>query len=341
MAALTAPCRVRIAGRTAQVMSAEKTEGYGSAMTDLAEKALSGKNRQVDKPVWLPVAPFIFLMLWSGGFSFAKLALPHIEPMTLLLVRYDIALAMLFVLFLIIRPPLPRRRVDWVHLAVVGFLIQVVYFGMSYIAFNLGVSAGGVALIVSLQPVLVGLLAPKLAGEPVSAKQWLGFALGLAGAAIVIISRSQVAAESPLGIACAVLALIGMTAATLYEKRFGVSQHPLTANVVQYAVGVFGILPFALTMETMRIDWAPELMIALGYLVIGNSLIAITLLLAMIRYGAASKVSALFFLVPPLAAVLAWVMLGEEMPPLAWTGMGIAAFGVALATGIRFRLPLR
>lgn len=293
---------------------------------------------ETKQPAWLPVAPVIFLLLWSGGFTFAKIALPYIEPMTLLLVRYVIAFLLLFVIFLALRPPLPERGIDWFHLSMVGFLIQIVYFGMSYIAFDSGVSAGGLALIVSLQPILVSLLAPRLAGEAVSWKQWIGLALGLAGAAIVIVSRSAVEAENTFGIVCGIFALLGMTFATLYEKRFGFSAHPLTSNVVQYAVGALGMLPLAFFMETMVITWTPALYGALFYLVIGNSLIAVTLLLAMIRYGAASKVSALLFLVPPLAALIAMFVLGEEMPPLAWIGMAFAALGVAIATGVR--LPL-
>ena len=62
------------------------------------------------------------------------------------------------------------------------------------------------------------------------------------------------------------------------------------------------------------------------------AVIAVGLLLAMIRAGDVSRVSALFFLVPPLAALLAWVMLGEVMPPMAWPGMALAAAGVFLAT---------
>ena len=86
-----------------------------------------------------------------------------------------------------------------------------------------------------------------------------------------------------------------------------------------------------LLLETVHIDWTWEFGAALAYLVIGNSVIAVGLLLAMIRAGDVARVSALFFLVPPLAALLAWVLLKEVMPPLAWLGMGVAAIGVYLA----------
>jgi drug/metabolite transporter (DMT)-like permease len=123
-----------------------------------------------------------------------------------------------------------------------------------------------------------------------------------------------------------------MTAGTLYEKRFGLHHHPVTSNTVQYLVGFLLVMPLALSVERMEVDWTPDFAVALAYLVIGNSLIAVTLLLAMIRHGEAARVSALLFLVPPMAALIAWGLIGEVMPPAAWAGMVVAAAGVALAT---------
>jgi drug/metabolite transporter (DMT)-like permease len=284
------------------------------------------------KPLWLRGAPGIFLLLWSLGFPVAVIGLRYAEPMTLLVLRFILVLAVLIPLALWLRPPLPARRRDWIDLAVVGFLIQAVYFGLCYFAFTLGTSAGAVALIVSLQPVVVALLAPSMVGEVIGARRWVGFGLGLAGAMIVILARSEVDGASAIGLLCTVGALAGMCAATLYEKRFGSGQHPVTSNLVQYAVGLAATLPIALALEGMAINWTLPFAAALGYLVFGNSLIAITLLLAMIRHGEASRVSALFYLVPPTAAFLAWVLIGEAMPPLAWAGMAVAAVGVAIAT---------
>jgi drug/metabolite transporter (DMT)-like permease len=232
----------------------------------------------------------------------------------------------------ILRPPLPGRWRSYGHLAVTGFLIQVLYFGLSYLGFWLGASAGGLALIVCLQPILVGLLAHGLVSETVDLKRWIGLFLGLGGAAIVIIARSEVGSSSLPGTLCAVGALAGITLGTLYEKRFGLEHHPVLANLVQYSVGLAVIGPVALLVETPVIHLTTSLSLCLAYLIIGNSLIAVTLLLAMIRAGEASRVSALFFLVPPVAAAMAFVAIGETMPPAAWLGMAMAAFGVALAS---------
>ena len=284
------------------------------------------------KPLWLPAAPAIFLLLWSLGFPIARICLQYVEPMTFLALRYALVLLILAPLFLLLRPSLPVRSLDWLHLAVTGFLIQVVYFGFCYLAFAMGETAGTVALIVSLQPILVALLAPSLAREHVGFLRWTGLLSGLAGASIVILVNSSAGMSSGPGIALILLALLGMTLGALYEKRFGIAHHPVTANLVQYAVGLLGTLPFALLLESNRVHWTGPFTASLAYLVIANSIISITLLLAMIRHGEVARVSALFFLVPPLTAILSWALIGEIIQPLAWPGIALAALGVALAS---------
>jgi len=282
------------------------------------------------RPVWLILAPVIFLLLWSAGFAIAKIGLEHAQPMTLLALRYCLVVALLAPLALIFRPPLPKGARAWADIAIVGFLIQVVYFALCYIAFKSGVSAGGVAIIVCLQPILVALIAPRFVGESVGLRGWLGLALGLSGAAVTITARSSIAVENLFGLAMTVLALLGITAGTLWEKRFGISQHPITMNLIQYSVGAVVTLPLALLTERMTIQWSWEFAAVMAYLVIGNSIIAIGLLLAMIRVGEVARVSALFYLVPPLSALFAWPLLGEAMPLMGWAGMALAAIGVAM-----------
>jgi drug/metabolite transporter (DMT)-like permease len=284
------------------------------------------------RPLWLIAAPAVFLILWSAGFAIAKLGLQHAEPMTILALRYGLALVILIPVAVVLRVPFPPTARAWADVAIVGFLIQVVYFGLCYIAFKSGVPAGSVAIVVCLQPILVALAAPRLVGEVVGRRGWLGLALGLSGAAMVILSRSEVGAGTLFGVGCTVLALLGITGGTLWEKRFGVTHHPVATNLIQYAVGLAFTLPAAWATETMAVSWDPAFVAVMAYLVIGNSLLAMTLLLAMIRAGEVSRVSALFYLVPPLSALIAWPLLGEAMPPLAWGGMALAALGVALVS---------
>lgn len=283
-------------------------------------------------PLLPKLAPGIFLLLWSGGFVIGKIGVKYAEPFTLLTARYAIVLAILVPVFAILRPPLPAKRIDWLNLGVVGLLFQAGYFCFCYAALSAGASAGTVALISSLNPIFVALLAPSITGEGrVTVLRWAGLALGLTGAAIVILAKSSIELTSVAGVALAFGCVMSMTAGTLWEKRFGVSHHPVTANLIQYTIGLAVTAPLALTFETGRIEWSNELILALTYLVLANSLLAVTLLIAMLRRGEASRVSALFFLVPPTAAILAWIVLGEDMPLAGWIGMGLAALGVALA----------
>ena len=292
------------------------------------------------QPLWLKLAPLMFLILWSGGYATAKVGLQYAGPMALLVIRFGLVVVIMFAALLLFRPPLPSRRVDWAHLAIVGLLMQSVYFGLCYVGFSFGVGAGTMALLMSFQPILVGITAPRWAGEKVGWQRWAGLVLGLAGAGIVIIARSGIEPPNLVGFGAAMLGLAGITAASLWEKRFGLNHHPVTANLVGYTAGLAGILPFALLLETTpaswnlfaQVEWTWEFGAAVAYLVIGNSVIAVSLLLAMIRAGEVSRVSALFFLVPPLAALIAWILIGEVIPPIAWPGIVVAAAGVYIAT---------
>ncbi|KGD94261.1 multidrug DMT transporter permease [Achromobacter sp. RTa] len=283
-------------------------------------------------PAWLKAAPALFLLLWSSGFVVLKVGLAYADPMTFLALRYACVVLILTPVLLLVRPPLPRGAAAWGHLAMVGLLLQAGYFCFTYLSLKQGMSAGGIALITSLQPILIGLLAPAIAQERVDARRWAGLGLGVSGAALVIVAKASIDVLSPLGLLFAVGALLCITGGTLYEKRFGTQTHPVASNLVQYAVGLAATAPLAFWLEPMRIEWTGPLWASLAYLVVGNSLVAITLLLTMIRHGEASRVSALFFLVPPCTAVIALAILDEPIPALAWPGMALAAFGILLVT---------
>jgi len=285
---------------------------------------------RAQSPPWLHYAPALFLLLWSSGFVFLKLGLAYADPLTFLALRYACVVALVAAAFAWLRPALPATPRTWMHLAVVGLFLQAGYFACTYLSLKFGLSAGAVALITSQQPILVGLLAPLLAGERVGPRHWAGLLLGVAGATLVILAKASLGTASAAGLLFAVLALLSIVAGTLWEKRYGSDTHPLTANLVQYSVGLAVSAPLALLLEPMRIAWTPALFGSLAYLVLCNSLVAITLLLALIRHGKASRVSALFFLVPPTTAVIAFLVLGETIPALTWPGMLLAVAGIYL-----------
>lgn len=282
------------------------------------------------------LAPALFVLLWSGGFTAVKLALPHAEPLTLQALRYAGVLLCLAPLALWRGAAWPRGA-RLAHLVRVGLVVQFGYFACTNLAQAYGISPAGLALAIALQPILVALLAARVAGDPPPTRRvWIGLGFGLLGCALAILSGGAVTAAGWLGPVFAVLALATMTAGALLERRGGKGGDDLVAaNLVLYAVGLAATLPVAALSETMRVEWTPDLFAGLAYLVFANSLGAISLLFWMLRRGEAARVSSLFFLVPPLAALIAWAVLGIPVPPLGWAGLAVAALGVAIAAARR------
>lgn len=288
---------------------------------------------QLDRALAPALAP-LFVFLWSTGFIGAKLGLPHVEALTFLSLRYAFVVMLLLAAVSLFRAPWPRDWRSVMHIAVAGVLMQAVYLGGVFVAIGQGLSAALTALIVGLQPILTALFAGMLLGERVTRAQWAGLALGFVGVALVVLhSRTpglpaewQASAMWP-----AVLALVGITAGTLYQKRFCPSFDLRSGGVIQFAASLLVTLPLAFATETMQVDWAPELVFALAWLVLMLSLGAISLLNLLIRRGTAVNVTRLFYLTPPTTAVIAWLVFGETLQALAWLGMAVAAFGVWLS----------
>ncbi|WP_424812767.1 DMT family transporter [Roseococcus sp. YIM B11640] len=282
------------------------------------------------RPAWLTAAPFLFVSLWSGGFTAILLCLPHAGPMTIQVVRYAIVAALLGPAWLIRRPARPSRATFW-HLVRMGLLVQFAYFAAMNMAMSHGMGANTIALIVGLQPVLVALLAPRVVGDPpVGPKGWLGLGLGLLGAVLVLTSRAGLSASGWTGLFFALIALGTMTGGALMERKARRSADLITANLVMCSVALAATLPLALATETLSVDWAPGFFVGMAYLVFVNSLISLSLLFAMLRHGEAARASSVFFLVPPLAGLIAWAVLGDAMPMQAIAGTAVAALGVAL-----------
>ena len=215
------------------------------------------------------------------------------------------------------------------HLMVSGLLLHGVYLGGVFAAIKLGLSAGLTALIVGSQPLLASLAAPLLLGERPSPLHWLGILLGFGGITLILGGAPDTAVALP-ALFAAVAALFGITAGTLYQKRFCTQHDLLAVTVHQYlpTVALFGIV--ALLFETREIDWTAQFVAALLWLVLALSLGAILLLTWLIKHGEASKVSSLFYLVPPVTAIEAWLLFGE---PLGWikvAGIALVALGVWL-----------
>jgi len=276
--------------------------------------------------------PALFVVLWSTGFIGARLGLPHAGPLTFLTLRYGLAAALLVLIALATRAPWPRRAGEIGHYAVAGLLVHGVYLGGVFIGISLGVEAGVSALIVGLQPLLTAALAGLLLRERVTLRQWAGLALGLLGVALILARKLGQGPGDALGSLACVAALLGITAGTLYQKRYCASMDLRTGSVIQFVAAGMATAPLALLFEDGHIDWTGEFVFALFWLVVVLSIGAISLLYLLIRRGAAAQVASLFFLVPPCTALIAWPLFGETLGLAALSGMLLTAIGVALAS---------
>lgn len=275
-------------------------------------------------------APALFLLFWSSGFVAAKLGLEGAEPITFLALRFCIVTVLLLAIALLMGAPWPRRPDVIGHILVTGLIMQAVYFGAAYLAFDAGVTAGGLALIVGMQPVVTAVLAAPLLGERVTPLKVLGLVLGVAGIVLVLAEKLAAGLGTPFGIGVAVLALFSITCGTLYQKRFCPRFDLWTGGTLQFAIAALATTVVALVFEDNSISWTPAFGWALAYLVLINSIVAIALLNLMLRRGEAGRVASLFFLVPPGAALVAWLVLGETLGLTALFGMAVATVGVAL-----------
>lgn len=275
-------------------------------------------------------APALFLTFWSSGFVAAKIGLEGAEPLTFLALRFVIVTALLLTIAVLLRRPWPRRPSQIGHLLVVGVVMQAIYFGTAYLAFDSGVTAGGLALIVGMQPVVTVILATWWLGERVRLPQIAGLALGVTGVVMVLAEKLATGLGTPLGIALAGVSLLAISLGTLYQKRFCPSFDLWTGGTLQFAIAAVATSVIALLIEDNSVAWTPAFAGALAYLVLINSIVAIGLLNLMLRRGEAGRVASLFFLVPPGAALVAYLMLDETLGPLALSGMAIATVGVAL-----------
>ena len=276
--------------------------------------------------------PALFVALWSTGFIGARLGLPHAGPLTFLALRYALAAGLLALVALATRAPWPRRPAEIGHYAAAGLLVHGVYLGGVFVGISLGVEAGLSALIVGLQPLLTAALAGAVLGERVAPRQWAGLGLGLLGVALVLARKLGGGLGDALGALACVSALFGITAGTLYQKRFCAGMDLRTGSAVQFAAAGLATAPLALLFEDNRVSWTGDFVFALLWLVLVLSLGAVSLLYVLIRRGAASRVASLFFLVPPCTALIAWPLFGETLGPVALLGMALTAAGVALAS---------
>ena len=283
--------------------------------------------------------PWVFVLIWSTGFVVARLGMPHAPPFSFLTVRFALSAVCFFVWIGLAHAAWPVGRMQWGHLAITGVLMQAGYLGGVWSAVKAGIGAGTVALLVGLQPVLTALWVTATASragrsEPsrsvgVSARQWLGLLLGLAGLVLVVWPKMGTGEVTPVNLAMALVALLGITIGTLYQKRYVAPCDVRTASAIQMLAALVISAPFAL-LEPEVMDWHVNLVAAMawsvGVLTLGGS----SLLYLLIQRGEATTVTSLLYLVPPCTAAMAWLLFAEAFTPVMMVGMALTVVGVAI-----------
>lgn len=282
------------------------------------------------------VAPALFVLLWSTGFIGTKLGAQGAEPFTFIAIRFAIVLAVLVPLAWATGAPkltADQRR----HAMVVGILVHATYLGGVMWAMRAGMAANVSALIVSLQPVLTAVLAGLILREVITARHWAGLALGIVGTGLVV--GPKLAAGMASGVASgitaptmlsATIALFAITAGTIYQKRYASGLAIVPGAIWQYVGALVAVLPLSFAFETQHVDWSPRVIAALAWLVVVLSLGAMSLLMMLIRENAVSRTSGLFYLVPGVTAVMAYLMFDETLSAIQLVGLVVVSIAVVL-----------
>jgi drug/metabolite transporter (DMT)-like permease len=288
-------------------------------------------SRKSGESNWLATIPAVFVLLWSTAFIAGKLATPYAAPMTFLTLRYVGATAVFLLIAVITQAPWPRTGREVGHATVAALFLHLAFVGGTLYAYRNGVEAGVAALIVSLQPLFTAVLVGPVLGESVSRRQWLGFVLGLVGVSLVVWRKLTFGVGSLAGVSYAGLGLAGITIGTVYQKRFCSAMDVRTGTTVQFAAAlvIASVLSFA--FESQPIVWSGTFIIALAWMSFAISVGAVALLYFMIRRGAVARVASLFYLVPPVTALIAWPLFGEQFSPVGIIGLLLTVVGVALA----------
>lgn len=274
-------------------------------------------------------APAIFVLFWSTGFVGSKLGAPYIDPMVFLTVRFAAVLPVLLVVALLLAKSWPKTAPAIFHCIVTGILVHGIYLAGVFWAIKQGMPAGASSIIVGLQPVLTALMAVMLLRETLSWKHWLSMAIGVAGLALVLGPKFDAGGSgiTVTTVAFVLVAVVAISAGTVYQKRFVQRTDLLAATLWQYVGALLITAPLSMA-ESWKITWSGELIFAMVWLVLVLSIGAILLLMLLIREGAVSKVASLFYLVPVATAVESYFLFGETLTAIQIAGMALVISAV-------------
>ena len=297
-------------------------------MTPMPRSLKQVKSGWIDR-----LAPLVFVLVWSTGFIGARIGTRYAAPFTVLAIRLSIASIALALLTVAFKSAWPRQTIDYRRSVVIGILLHAGYLGGTFVAVDLGLPVSVSALVVSLQPVLVAALSKPVLGEQLIIRQWVGVALGLIGVIIVLtpgLMHQGATTYSVGAVTAAIVSLLSTTTATLMQKRYGGSIPMLAGTSVQYAAAAIVLVIAAALFENFQVNWTPQFVGILSWMIGALSIGAVLLMFWLLRRGTAAGFSSLYFLVPPVTAVMAYLLFGEHLPAVALIGLGVRSLGVLL-----------
>jgi drug/metabolite transporter (DMT)-like permease len=308
-----------MAGRPAGVAAAV----IGSREHDQAARA----RKRADTAAL--AAGLLTVVLWGSAFVAIRAADRALSPGAIALGRLLVGTALLGVVMLARRDPLPVRR-DMLAIAAHGLL----WLGLYSVALNEAermVDAGTAAMIISIGPILIALLAGHFLGEGFPRGLLGGCALAFAGCALIAVAAVRAGTRPLLGIALLAIAVLAYSAAVVVEKPVLARVPPLQVTWLGCAAATIACLPFAPSLVSgawragaAAIGWT----IYLGALPTALGFVTWTFAL---RRTSAGRLASLLYLSPVVSILLGWAVLGQAPPWLAMIGGGLTLTGVYLA----------
>ncbi|HEU5156762.1 MAG TPA: EamA family transporter [Streptosporangiaceae bacterium] len=278
--------------------------------------------------------PVVFVPIWSSGYIAGTIGARSGASLALVAWRFLLAAVILGAVALLTNAPWPSDPRVYAHLLVVGVLLQTVQLGGVFLGLGHGVPAGLSALMLSACPLIVAAAAVPLFAERLSGRQWIGLGLGLAGVAISVGGRLS-GGGRPVGYALTGLALVGLAAGTLYQKRFGLSVDLRTGTTVQLFGATVTSFPLAAAHGGLGLPLTAGALGSLVWMATVNSIGALVLLFVLLRRRTGGAATSLLYLVPPVTALLAVPLLGQGITAGVVVGMAVSGVGVVLVLGVR------
>jgi len=276
----------------------------------------------------------VFVPIWSSGFIAGTIGARSGASLALVAWRFVVAFVVLGGIALMTRAPWPSESRVYVHLLVTGVLLQTVQLGGVFLGLGRGVPAGLSSLIMSVCPLIVAAIAVPLFSERLSRRQWIGLGLGLVGVVISVSERLSSGGQV-IGYALTGLALVGLTAGTLYQKRFGHSVDLRTGTTVQLFGAAATSFPLAAVHGGLNLPLTVSALGSLAWMATVNSIGALMLLFVLLRRSSGGAATSLLYLVPPVTALLAVPLLGQGVTMSVVLGMVVSGAGVALVIAKR------